>query len=169
MFETMLFRIRQGQIRALKETVERWQAEHKEAMAVRDVEDVIETCLELPESMRRLWNATFDRIAANEIVDLQDTGETLLAHFTGTLSFLEHVQGLARGFAGKGHRVEGADKLDRCLEQLRQLQHGIFEYWPWLPTPEQVAEAEAAIARGDSQTVEEILHELQNRNSPPGP
>ena len=169
MSETMLFRIRQGQIKALKETVELWRAEHKAAMAVRDVEDVIETCLELPESMRRLWNATFARIAANEIEDLQETGETLLAHFNGTLGFLEHVQGLARDFADKGHRVEGADELDRATEQLRQLRHGIFKHWPWLPTPEEVEEGQAAMARGDSQTVEEILHELQNRNPRSGP
>ena len=91
------------------------------------------------------------------------------ALFERNLDFMKSVRQMGRQIEESGHSVEGLAELHAAYEELRPKVTEIFERWPWLPTPEEVAEHKAAMARGDYQTAEEILNELRSQRNGPGP
>ena len=54
MSENMMFGLYRSQLAALKETVEAWKADHQDAMAARDVEDMIRHSAEAPAAVAPL-------------------------------------------------------------------------------------------------------------------
>ncbi|MBL8795041.1 MAG: hypothetical protein JNM56_14120 [Planctomycetia bacterium] len=165
MTDSLLFRLQCGKSRAIEEVVEAWKAEHAGAMAARDVEELVRECLRLPDEMRRIYREIFDRFTSGNIEGYHDIGKALQAQFEGNLRFMDSVRDMARRQTAAGHTIEGAAELERVLEDIRPKVQEIFERWPWMPTEEEVAEAKAEIARGNYQTVDEILDELRRKNS----
>ncbi len=77
MSQNLLICMQRGQARILEKEVEAWKADQIDAVLARKVEEVVRISLDLPESMRHVWNSIFDGIAANRIEDVQETGGAL--------------------------------------------------------------------------------------------
>ena len=63
----------------------------------------------------------------------------------------------------KGCRIDDDAVLDKLREELAHMRQDFDNRWPWI-NESIIAEARADHARGDYQTVEEILRELQGPN-----
>jgi len=164
MTETIHYRIQRSKAQAIVEAVEAWKANHATA-PMRDAADLVRECLAFQEEMRRTYAAMFDRAAAGEIDDFQGTGEALRDLFGEILNSMRAVRDSVCQLDMSGQKVARAEELSAMIAELERKTGEIFERWPWLPTAEEVAEARAAVERGDFQTVEEILHELQSKRS----
>jgi hypothetical protein len=131
-----------------------------------DLEDVVRECLELPAVMKNLWNTTFDRIAsrqyeqAEEIAALRDPLENL---FDETIAGVEAVRARVQERQGSGAPINRADELGAALKELRRIKDFVFEHWPRFDDKDD-EEAWAAYRRGESIPLDDLIHELQNRN-----
>ena len=165
MTETIHFRIQHSKAQIIEEAVEAWKTNHAAASGTREAAELVRECLTFQEEMRRTYGAIFERAAAGQIDDYHGTGEALRDLFHGILRAMRAVRDWVRQLEASGQKIAGDAELNAMIEELEQKTGEIFERWPWLPTATEVAEARAAFASGDYQTVEEILHELRCKNS----
>lgn len=164
MADSTLFQFNRCRTQAVRKAVESWQIEHATALMALDAEEAVRECLGFPEDLRRLWNSTLERIAHNQIDDLQEVGLALGELFDDVVQTLGSVQPRVQQIEQAGYNIARGEELAHAREKLIRLKHIILEHWPWLPTAGEVAECQAALARGDFQTAGEILHELQGKN-----
>src|SRR3954454_23718390 len=78
MTRALLFRLQDGKMRVLEETVESWKRDHEDARFAHDVEDLIAGCLSCWEDIRRAWVRTRRLVTLNRLWDLQEVGTTVL-------------------------------------------------------------------------------------------
>ena len=64
------------------------------------------------------------------------------------------------GTQSRTANAASADELATVLEEIRHLRQRYEEHWPWI-NQAIVQEAQVEIARGEYQTVEEILNEMK--------
>ena len=148
----------------MEEAVAAWKAEQPNGVQPREIGYLVKECLALPEELRRTYAAIFECAKAHELDDYHETGKAFQAQCNETLHLMNSVREWAHKLEGSGQKIAGAAELDAVTEELERKSQEVFERWPWLPTAEEVAEAHAAIARGEYQTVEEILNELRSKN-----
>lgn len=148
MSETLLFRLYRGQVKALQETVEAWQAEHHHAMMARGIEDIVRVCLDAPAIVKRVWNETFAKIRDGEVEDHNETRRELWTLIDNILGILDTVRGLALSWEQKGNVIAGTADLERVIAEVQKQQHFIFEHWSEF-SQETVDRAQAEYARGE--------------------
>lgn len=153
-----------GQARTIEDVVCAWMSDHHEAMGVRDVEDVIELCLSLRDILISLNKDAWEQLLANKLRNVIQAGDILQKTVVQVLTTLEsvHDEGV-QGARQKGYEVDNADRLDEAIEQVRRLKQDFEARWPFFDQ-RQLGESRANIARGEYQTVEEILGELQGHH-----
>lgn len=126
-----------------------------------DLADLIEICASFPQDARQAWDAQVRRAAAQQIEDYQQAGEALLRFIEDQLRLLGSVERLARAVADEGVPTLGTAQLGKTRTDLEELRWFIRDRWAWPPTAEEREEARAAYGRGEFQSVQEVLRELQ--------
>jgi hypothetical protein len=137
--------------------------------ALRDlVNDAIaKRCASL-ELLRDTWQKTWEMLKARPSENCDDMRRVVEGRLT---AILENFTGLRDGpvrlLQERGYDVARAAQLDRCIQELEGLRHGIFENWPWsdeeLPPVDRdmVAASRAAIARGErGERIEDLIRRL---------
>jgi hypothetical protein len=173
MAPTLLFRLQDGKIRVLEETVESWKRDREGALLALDAEDLVAEGLACWEDVRRSWMRTRRLATLNRLWDLQEVGKTML----GLLDRCIHVLGNVAGSAEKvahdtGHAIEGRENLAEAMREAADLRDRVAKTWPWderpvLPLDRKMAEASrAAQARGEARDVADILAGLRAETSP---
>jgi hypothetical protein len=173
MAPTLLFRLQDGKIRVLEETVESWKREREGAVLALDAEDVVAESLACWEDVRRSWVRTRRLATLNRLWDLQEIGQTVLSLLDRCIHVLEKVAESAEKVArDTGHAIDGREDLSEAIQEAGDLRDRVAKTWPWderpvLPLDRKMAEASrSARARGESRDVADILAGLRPESSP---
>jgi hypothetical protein len=162
--DTFLFDLFRVRCDLLEKAVAAWRKDP--ASIVRgDLDGALHECLGLPAAFRRLHNAIFDYLGDEyPLPDLNALGLAYMALYDRALHILEGVQGNANDFGQRGRLLEDASRLPAVTAEVAALKKEIFDPWPFF-TQQDIDEGLAEFARGECVSVEEVLHELQNRHS----
>jgi hypothetical protein len=151
------------QYRAVEAAVESWRADHDEAMAVREFEEMIRICLGLQDGTRKLVHSAWDAGFSGRVRD-PESGKYILQLLEAGVEVSQALARAAEACAAQGHIVEGADKIPPSLAEIRALHADFAARWPFV-RKEDVERGAKEIAAGKSVTGEELLRELQGSSS----
>jgi hypothetical protein len=146
----------------VEQLVENWQLDHKEAMAARDLEELVSECVDLAALGRRAW-----RMLLSRMFDAQERSDRVFAAEDLIKSVIHRTAGIF-AVIGKsikdverfGYVVEGATEFQKATHDVKQLETETAEPWPPID-PKLAQESLEAYKRGDYRLAEDILHELQ--------
>jgi hypothetical protein len=154
-----LAKMYRGQYRAVEDALETWKADHDEAMSVRDLEEVIRTCLGLNDSARRLVRSAWELGFAGKAQNPEEIGrEVLPALKAGVVTWRSLAEGVEER-AAQGYTVDSADRVPAALEEIRALAADFAARWPFVRKQE-VERGAREIAAGKFTTGEELLREI---------
>lgn len=129
-------------------------------MAVRDTEDVIAVFLQAADNLharaRGLWRKGF----AGEIHDPQAAGSGLLQCLRRMLELSPQIATYIRRSEEKGCSVDRSEEFARAVNDLTSLEASFSNGWPLFDVAELEA-ARLAIGRGEAESAEDILREIQ--------
>jgi hypothetical protein len=146
----------------VEQLVESWQYDHNEAMRARDLEELATECLDLAKLGRRAWKCLraqmFDKNVSSAKVF---AAEDMLKPATQRIRDVFKVVGKLIASAERaGYQIEGSAEFAQASKDLELLRQEIEQQFPD-PDPQMMADSKAAFLRGEYQTAEELLHELQ--------
>jgi hypothetical protein len=138
MVKTVEFRLTESQLHAFADAIETAKAEIEESrksektriLFSKKLGRVIQSSLEIPRVLQRLWDSTLDLIAARLLEDYQETGQQLRASFVKALQVLKEVESLVHAFHQAGGSVKEEDALQGAIKDIRLLESSIFSHWP---------------------------------------
>src|SRR5438093_11846116 len=127
----MLVRRCSKRSRALDDLVEEvWLAEHQNAAFARDVEDLIEECLQLGSLAVRAWGDLVDDLLSGAELDFDLVDATFGETVSRMGRSFERVLQLAARAHGCGCVVKGTDALTSALEEVRGIKEEYDRVWP---------------------------------------
>lgn len=159
MSEGLLLQLRLDQARSLRDTLESWQARHSAAYA-QDLAEVVRLHTELARDLERLYAAEHERAVRDptrSLASLQATGAALTEIFrlsAQSVALLREV--LAATQQRTGHALEESQGLGKVQSLLEELRARLDREWP-VGTPDDVAQARAELARGETLELEEAF------------
>jgi hypothetical protein len=165
MTESLLFRVLRSRTEAVQAAVQSWPVGAADARVLLDLEDAVRECLTLPGTLKQFWNTVFRRLADGQIPleDLDDLRDAVERRFDDALDLVRAVRQRSQELTHNGAPGDRASEFAAAEEELQRMKHFIFEHWSRFDAKD-AEESLAAIARGEYQTTEEILRELQGRN-----
>jgi hypothetical protein len=145
----------------VEELVEAWQIDHRDAMAARDLEELIQECLELKDLCEHAWNGILHHLFNEQTDDIEAVGKMMLTALEkGEIVFSNLITQVLETKA-KGYEVDRAGELEQGLCRIQQLKADYRKQWPSVDYA-MVKDAREAYLRGDYRFAEDILHDLEN-------
>lgn len=147
--------------------VEDWQLEHRQAMIANDVEEFAQECIELAALTKRAWSVLlvdlFDDARCNDphLDELCDIMKNALAR---TRLVFDAVQESIVQAQAKGYAIANADEMQNALGNIRKIDEDIGKMLPALDL-EMIKRSQAAFARGECISSEDLLREAQSYRS----
>lgn len=145
--------------RYVEDLIEPWKADHEYAMRVYDLEDAIRSCLRVVPIIEGWRNALRSDLHGRKLPDPDRAGREFLKAIKATLGLFQDLREAVTR-AEVSCSVEGSQELVQAESNLKRIAQEFSARWP-LIDPKRWAESEAAYQRGEYQSVEEILNELQ--------
>jgi len=161
---TTRYRVQSAKTRAIEEATGFWKRDHDRAMLARDVEDAIHFCVEGPDVFLNLWQDTFERLAAGEIEDVREAGESFRDLLDGSLRIFAEVRDAALLCESLGYRIDGRAELEEATRQVRQIRDQAFAEGWGQNYGIDLARAAGAIREldeGKGRPLEEVLAQLR--------
>jgi hypothetical protein len=143
-----------------------WKRDHQEAMKVRDVEDLVRECLGAHDLLTDLYQEAWHLLLHNELTDVQAEGRFLELLLHRAERTWITIQERIHWAQGQGYSIDRSAELDQAIESGQRMSRTVSQRWPFID-PQQIEQARAELTRGEFQTVEEILGELQAQNPAP--
>ncbi|MBV9125036.1 MAG: hypothetical protein JO112_16905 [Planctomycetes bacterium] len=156
--------IYRGKLRTVEDAVEAWKAEHHEAMGVRMFEEVVRECLAAHTFFQDIQKERWGQLWAGQIREIQTTGENFLRVLETSLIVYSLVEECLLRVKRAGYSVNGEEEFEKAFQELRSAAADFKSRWPFVDH-QQIEESRAAFAQGESQSVEEILGELQGSDT----
>ena len=147
----------------VKELVQRWQLEHEEAMAARDVEELVQEYLDLCRLLVRGWQGLYQRLFS-DLEDIDAAGERMLTAITQTLDVCGPIGDLIAKTKAAGYQIHGSEEFAKQVENLKALRAEVIKTWPTVDH-KMIEESMAAYGRGEYRLAEDMIHELENGRS----
>ena len=163
MADTVLYRIQSGVVQLIEEAVSSWKEGGRDGELLHELQGLVGLCLTMPDRLKEVWDLSCRRSGFWPASEHQENGEHLRALFDRAVIAIESLRDLARQFEQQGHPIRRSEELEQALERLKDLRQRFVDSWLWI-TPEIMQESREEYARGDCQTVQEILDELQSKN-----
>jgi hypothetical protein len=151
------------QVRLLEDAIDDWKPDHDCAMMVRDIEDFIRVGIFAAE-MLELWFLDLWRNAAKGLIgNPHAEGDTLLRTIDSARNLMIRSRSWIEWAESKGYSVDKRDQLDTTVQKLEALKNDLLARWPMVDE-EQIGRAQEEFRKGEFQSVEDILRELQGAN-----
>jgi len=129
--------------------------------------EAVQKRIELPHQVREACRKIRDLLKGRVSENWDELGRMLDARFGEALKILTDLRdGPVRLLQEHGHEVENAAQLDRAIEELQELKHGVLDDWPWSdrelpPVDWQMVEASrAGRRRGEGEPIEDLIRRL---------
>jgi hypothetical protein len=146
--------------------IETWQIDHKEAMPVCDLEELVKECLDLAPLLRRAWGCatdlSFDENVTNESLFV---GEDLIrvAIHRAALAF-RNISRLIETSEQAVYTIANSEMFRDAVRDVEALEKEAENECAPLDT-QQMGEALADYKRGDFQLAGDMLRELQGSSA----
>lgn len=149
------------------ELVEAWQRDHQQAMFAHEVDELCAESNEVCRLCANMWSQLREQLFDCKVQDVDKTGRMALEAIEKALHGARRVLGLIADAGKLGFEINGAADLEEQVRNLEGIREKLLRKWPFYDHKmmEMSRESLADYARGDYQTVEEILHALQSGNS----
>lgn len=159
-----LAKMYRGQYRAVEDALETWKDDHDEAMSVRDLEEVIRTCLGLNASARDLVRAVWELGFSGKAHNSEEIGRDVLLVLKAGVVTWESLAKSVEERVAQGYAVEGADRAPPALAEIQSLAADFAARWPFIRV-EDIEEGARQIAAGEFVTGEELLREMHSEDN----
>lgn len=153
--------IGRGRLRTIEDALETWQSSWPDAIEVPTLADIVIECVDLADFLCKWERAAWGLLDANRLPNVQRTGQHLREALHQALQLLEEVGKSLQWAADQGHKAGNPSLLDDAVKRVQESAAKLEQRWPFID-PRQVEQARAALARGEFQTGEDILRELQS-------
>jgi hypothetical protein len=169
MTETLPLVLLGGKVRHVAEAAASWNGngDSRAEDAVFAAEWFVAECLGLTEKVRRVWAELWKRGQQDLIRDYDTVGTALDDVLVRQISLNEQVAGDSREVAGRtGRDVAGLTELEGTLPEFAAWAERVRAAWPRpsrCRSPldrEQIAQARAALDRGEGEDLADILARL---------
>ncbi len=160
-------RLQEGKARSLQTTYEQWKNDHAQAMAARDLEDLVKECLTLVSNMEPIWNRLWADLNTGMKFDPDGLGQLVDGLFTRVIRLSQDVKAYATRFTQEtGHAIAGLGNLERDTLALETLHQRIMANWPWRdrawpPLDKAMQQRSRSHADGPGDDVEDLLRRLE--------
>jgi hypothetical protein len=141
--------------------VESWKGDHDDAMAVRDMEDVIAVCLQEKGFFLAWYKDTLELFATKKIKDAEATGEMLKNSLDQALAAFQGVCGLIAQAEQKEYSVNSSEAFKNAKKELKELRENLADRRLSFDRA-RIQQARKEIAEGRSKPAEDILRDLQS-------
>lgn len=144
----------------VQELFERWQLGWQGALAASDVEELCAECADLCQLCKQTWQSLWHRLSELPVVEIESIGLVFQEIVDRSLEVATAVNKWADRVQKKQNAELATGQLPRRIGEVEEVKREIAEKWPFVDYA-MVAESRAAFLRGDYQTAEELLHDLQ--------
>jgi hypothetical protein len=183
MAEIPLATLSRGQAEAFERAAEAGRTERKLKVderrrngTIRDADTIIGKASRSALELRETWNALWSDLEEHTLDegDLQKIGELLRDVYGRWHRVLSGMCQDASELTAAGHSLNSTPMLELAILEVERLQVALEKNWPWMERPwlpvdpKLVQESREAIARGEGQSIEELLRDLQGRIQPTG-
>jgi predicted transcriptional regulator len=149
-----------GRVRTIEDAVGFWKADPRDAMEVRDIEDVIHECLWMRDFLDNWSRQARKALFANQIRNIQEEGKRLKDAFEMAIGVCSEVRSCVQRAESKDHSVDGSAALEAAVKEIESLRERLVDSWPELDK-DRIEESLRAYERGECVPVEEVIRELQ--------
>jgi hypothetical protein len=144
----------------VEELVETWQIEHSQAMFARDLEELVQECLELSGLLTKGWQSAVHVLFDEQFDDLDTIGKMLKVAIDKSIGVFRKVEDLISEAIRKHYDIEGAEAFRRAVSDTVAMKKEVEKQWPAV-NHRMIQESIAAYSRGDYQTAEDMLYGLE--------
>ena len=144
----------------VEDLVERWQADHDEAMQASDIEELCGECVALAELCQHAWEHVKTALFTGAIADTEATGRMVQGALDKSLDVLNQVAKRAADATRGGYEIRSKPDLERALNTIAEIKSKLLNKWPFIDY-KKLARARAEYERGDYVAIEGML------NAPP--
>lgn len=162
MTESILLDVQRGVVHTIQQAVRSWNGEQHHARFAHHVTEVVSVCLRWPDELAKAIQTLWKAAVANLLDDHQKTGEQVLDLFDNGLRLLKVLLEKTNELERNGLSVPNATELPGTIEKMSLMRQDFVDRWLWV-NDEILQEAKAEYARGEFQTVREIMDELQGK------
>ncbi len=162
--ETVAERHYRDRVQSVKQLAGSLDAE-RAALSWQDYEDLVALCIELSTSGRDLIGNEYQRIFKNPNLSvgwLKERRQVIEELSDSYLKLVETIRASALQAWRAAGKPNGADLesiLDNAIAGVAEAKRSVLERWP-IGSPEEMIEAKAAIARGETIGAEEAFAEI---------
>jgi hypothetical protein len=153
-------------IRLLQEMLEDWQIKHQQAMFARDLEELVQECLELRRLTDHVWGKLSDGLFSEEIENIDPAGRLMQFAVDKAVEVFEQIATLIRKADEGGYNIDASDDFSAAQARIKEIKTELAVQWPW-SNHDLIQESLAAYKRGEHRTAEEMLRELEVNNPRP--
>lgn len=148
-----------GQYEAVPKALEGWKADHREALRILDLEELIAGCLEAQDQTTELIRLCWELGYSGGIACPEEAGRLALRTLEAGLEAWESLAQAAGDHAQRGYGIAGADRIPAARAEFQELANQLKTRWPFA-VAEDVERGAREIAEGRYQTCEDLLREL---------
>jgi hypothetical protein len=141
----------------VEELVEAWRLDRGESGFMRELQGLVQECLDLANVIRDAWKSAQEMLIAGEITDLTVTAEILGVAAQRTVQMFAEVRKLITAAEQKGNHLENVGMLEDADRYVKKLSNSIRQCVPPYCAND-VQNSLAAYHRGESQPIEELLN-----------
>jgi hypothetical protein len=149
-----LLRAQRERVTAVDEAVGAWQGSD---VPEGDTAQFVRWCAVDTEVVVNGWRAAWQQLQADRLQDHMETGSLLREIFDVLLHAAKTLRNIKVHLGGASAEVT---ELESVVRRLTGERSEFIRLWPWV-SKEAAAESRAAFERGEYQSTEDILNELQ--------
>lgn len=152
--------IQKHQAKGIGEAIEQWRLDHKAAMFVKDLEDILlPLCCELVNEVAQTQETAFKELFTDEKCPIDQFGALHQEMYDVALPALQRVRQTIDAAKREGYRLDGEEKFTAAHEKFKRLAHDFRSRWPFI-SPLEVEMGRAQIAAGQCMKAEDFFREL---------
>lgn len=147
--------------RAVEGLVDNWKFQHDEAMAAMDVDEVVQECLDLSALCQHAWSSLRQIIRRDPNgAAIDEAEEPIKTAIAKTQHIFTSVQELVAQARKKGFAIQDTQKLPGAAQAVFDIKAKIDVVY-FQPNEEQIRKSREQFERGECQTIEELIREIQ--------
>jgi hypothetical protein len=133
-------------------------------IALDDVNEMIEEFIRSWTLFKTDYEKTKTLLFNGEIKDVEATGRGLLEAIDAGQKAADSLDEIRGTLQGEGRLLDAEAEFNRAKADLHALKERLLAKWPFVDL-QMVGESRAAYARGEFQSIEEIIDELERQDS----
>ncbi|MCI0378442.1 MAG: hypothetical protein L0215_12605 [Gemmataceae bacterium] len=162
MASDIVFEIDRHTASGLQSVAENWKSlmeRHQEAMAVLDIEAMMDSASRFPEKAKQVYDLAFKRMSANEVEDYEFVGSKVRRFLSTVVYAMNAVCECIRLAEKAGYKVAQSEKFQNDTRRVFEWMEKFQKKWPWI---NEKLLLDSTKEDSPHRTVRDILNGLRN-------